>query len=122
MQHSDDLLFDSDKLNLGGAGTVRGYSSALAGANAGYWRNDLVRHFRAAPGKFLSLTLGIDRGEVDCEADNPDACGEIEGLGVGIATGDANFSAALGWGHPLDALADGVGEDDRWQADLRWRL
>ncbi len=126
LQYSDDILFAADQLSLGSPYTVRGYSSALAGSNAGYLRADLVRPLRAAGrtavGKALQVSVGVDYGEVKCEAGNDDVCGEIYGVGAGLAWSDANFAGQLQWGHPLKELADGVGDKDQFLLDLRWRF
>jgi hemolysin activation/secretion protein len=130
LQYSEDILFAADKLTLGSPYTVRGYASALSGSNAGYLRGDIVyrigeRRDASAPvpsGKNIALSLGIDYGEVKCETDNPDLCGEIYGTGIGILIWDANFSANLQWGHPLKRLSGDIGEKDRWLLDLRWSI
>ena len=127
LQYSEDILFAADKLTLGSPYTVRGYASALSGSNAGYLRGDIVYRIGGgvAPGtsaKNIALSFGIDCGEVKCEIDNPDLCGEIYGTGLGILIRDANFSANLQWGHPLKKLAGDIGEKDRWLLDLRWSI
>jgi hemolysin activation/secretion protein len=129
-QYSNDLLFDADKLFLGSEGTVRGYTSALAGSNGWYARSDLVKRMQALSSPFggstltksITLTLGIDYGEIRCEADNPDLCGDIYGLGAGIGITDDNFNGLLSWGHPLRELQDGIGSEDVFLLDLRWSL
>jgi hemolysin activation/secretion protein len=123
-------LFDADKLFLGSEGTVRGYTSALAGSNGWYARSDLVKRMQALSSPFggstltksITLTLGIDYGEIRCEADNPDLCGDIYGLGAGIGITDDNFNGLLSWGHPLRELQDGIGSEDVFLLDLRWSL
>jgi len=130
VQHSDDILYNADKLFLGSENTVRGYTSALSGSNGWYGRSDLVRRFQSADNPFgdtrlsksISLSLGIDYGEISCEIDNPDLCGEIYGLGAGIVISDDNFEALLSWGHPLKELDDGIGSEDVFLLDLRWGL
>ena len=64
----------------------------------------------------------IDYGEIRCEADNPDLCGDIYGLGAGIAIVDDNFSGLLSWGHPLQELADDIGSEDVFLLDFRWEI
>jgi len=130
LQYSDDILFDSDKLNLGGPYTVRGYASALSGGNAWYLRSDITRQMQTVVdsdsagnlAKMIALSLGVDYGEVECAADNADACGEIYGVGLGLLFRDANFSGRLLWGHPLKELGDDSGREDQYLLDLRWVL
>ena len=130
LQYSEDILFAADKLTLGSPYTVRGYASALSGSNAGYLRGDIAYRIgerrdasaTGPSGKNIALSFGVDYGEVKCEIDNTDLCGDIYGTGVGILVWDANFSANLQWGHPLKRLADDIGEKDRWLLDLRWSI
>lgn len=130
LQYSDDILFDNDKLNLGSPYTVRGYSAALGGSNAWYLHNDITWQLQSSDNppnanradKSIALSLGLDYGEVKCEADNADVCGDIYGIGLGLVVWDPNFSGRLLWGHPLKEIADGIGDDDRFLLDLRWAL
>ncbi len=130
LQYSDDLLFDSDKLNLGSPYTVRGYSSALSGSNAWYLRSDITWQLEstAKPSaakrltKSVALSFGLDYGEVECEIDNADVCGEIYAAGLGLVVWDSNFSGRLLWGHPLREIGDGIGDEDRFLLDFRWAL
>jgi hemolysin activation/secretion protein len=130
LQYSDDILFDSDKLNLGSPYTVRGYSSALSGGNAWYLRSDITWQLESVgiPSstnrltKSVALSFGLDYGEVKCEIDNADVCGEIYGTGLGLVIWDSNFSARLLWGHPLKEIGDDIGDEDRFLLDLRWAL
>ena len=129
-QYSEDLLYDADKLFLGSESTVRGYTSALAGSNGWYARSDLVKRLQSLTmpfsekplSKIISLSLGIDYGEIRCEVDNPDLCGQIYGLGAAAQIVDDNFSALLSWGHPLEELQDDIGNEDIFLLDLRWGL
>ena len=127
LQHSDDILYNADKLFLGSENTLRGYTSALSGSNGWYARSDLVKRFQSVTNPFsdtrlsksISLSLGIDYGEIRCEIDNPDVCGEIYGLGAGVVIADDNFNALLSWGHPLKELDDDIGSEDVFLLDLR---
>lgn len=41
-QHSEDVLFSSQRMSLGGESSIRGYKDQnLSGDSGGYWRNDL---------------------------------------------------------------------------------
>ena len=130
LQYSDDLLFDSDKLNLGSHYTVRGYASALSGGNAWYLHNDLTWQLHSSGNspadgslaKSIALSLGLDYGEVECEADNADTCGDIYAAGLGLVVWDRNFSARLSWGFPLKKIDDDIGDEDLYLLDLRWAI
>ncbi|MCP4388052.1 MAG: ShlB/FhaC/HecB family hemolysin secretion/activation protein, partial [Gammaproteobacteria bacterium] len=130
LQYSEDILFDSDKLNLGSPYTVRGYASALSGSNAWYLRSDITWQLQS-PGKSsdatrlvksVALSLGLDYGDVKCEIDNADVCGEIYGTGFGLVVWDSNFSGRLLWGHPLKKTSDDIGDENTFLLDLRWVL
>ena len=130
LQYSDDVLYDNDKLYLGSPYTVRGYSSALSGSKAWYLRSDLTRRWQSVVNPFsgkpstksISLSLGVDYGEVTCEIDNRDICGEIYGAGLGAEIADANFYGRLVWARPLKEIGDDIGDEDFFMLDLRWML
>ncbi len=130
LQYSDDILFDSDKLNLGSPYTVRGYSSALSGSNGWYLRNDVTWQFHSVENPFgekrltksIALSFGLDYGDIKCEVDNQDVCGDIYGTALGLVVWDANFSGRLLWGHPLKEVDDEIGDEDLFLLDLRWSI
>jgi hemolysin activation/secretion protein len=130
LQYSDDVLYDNDKLYLGSPYTVRGYSSALSGSKAWYVRSDLTRRWQSvvnpfsgkASTKAVSLSVGFDYGDVSCEIDNRDICGEIYGVGLGAEIADANFNGRLIWARPLKEVGDDIGDEDFFMLDVRWML
>ena len=130
LQYSEDILYDNDKLYLGSPYTVRGYSSALSGSKAWYLRSDLTRRWQSVVNPFsgkpstksISLSLGLDYGDVTCEIDNRDICGEIYGVGLGAEIADANFYGRLVWARPLKEIGDDIGDEDFLMLDVRWML
>ena len=130
LQYSDDVLYDNDKLYLGSPYTVRGYSSALSGSKAWYFRSDLTHRWQSVVNPFsgkpsakaISLSVGVDYGEVTCEIDNRDICGEIYGVGLGAEIADANFNGRLIWAQPLKEVGDDIGDEDFFMLDVRWML
>ena len=130
LQYSNDILLGNDRLNLGSIYTVRGYSYALSGSSAGYLRSEIIKTFRSAsrsssekhPAKSISLAFGLDYGQVRCELDNREVCGEIYGIGPGISVNDANFNGRLLWGHPLKQIGSDIGDKDQFTLDLRWHF
>ena len=130
LQYSDDILYDNDKLYLGSPYTVRGYSSALSGSKAWYFRSDLTRRWQSVVNPFsgkpstksISLSVGVDYGDVTCEIDNRDICGEIYGVGLGAEIADANFNGRLVWARPLKEIGDDIGDEDFFMLDVRWML
>ena len=130
LQYSEDILYDNDKLYLGSPYTVRGYSSALSGSKAWYLRSDLTRRWQSVANPFsgkpstksISLSLGVDYGDVKCEIDNRDICGEIYGAGLGAEVADANFYGRLVWARPLKEIGDDIGDEDFFMLDVRWML
>jgi hemolysin activation/secretion protein len=130
LQYSDDILYDNDKLYLGSPYTVRGYSSALSGSNAWYLRSDLTHRWQSVVNPFsgkpsaksIALSVGVDYGEVKCEIDNRDICGEIYGVGLGAEIADENFNGRLIWAQPLREIGDDIGDEDFLMLDVRWLL
>jgi hemolysin activation/secretion protein len=102
----------------------------LSGSNAWYLRHDITWQLQSAGKsadasrqvKSVALSLGLDYGEVSCEIDNADVCGEIYGAGFGLVVWDSNFSGRLLWGHPLKETGDDIGDDNTFLLDLRWVL
>ena len=126
-QFSDDVLFSSDRINLGSPSTVRGYNSALSGSNGAYFRSTLRQGFNIAglPSDAISgvnLSAGLDLGWVKCEQDNPDLCGEIAGLGLEVQIHGPKFSGQLIWGVPLIKLSSATQRDDQVMLSLNWSL
>jgi hypothetical protein len=130
LQYSDDILYDNDKLYLGNPYTVRGYSSALSGSNAWYLRSDLTRRLHSVVNPFsgnpftksITVSAGLDYGDVKCEVDNSNVCGEIYGLALGLEVADANFNGSQQFGYPLKEVGDDIGDQNTYMLDLRWAL
>jgi hemolysin activation/secretion protein len=72
--------------------------------------------------KSISLSVGVDYGEVKCEIDNRDICSEIYGVGLGVEIADANFNGRLVWARPLKEIGDDIGDEDFYMLDFRWIL
>jgi hemolysin activation/secretion protein len=97
-------VFGSYQLSLTHSNiTYKQRLQGLSGSNGWYACSDLVKRLQSVTNpiggspltNLITLSLGIDYGDIRCEADNPDLCGDIYGLGAGIAIVDDNFSGLL---------------------------
>lgn len=111
LQYTEDLLYNNDQLRVGSDYTVRGYfSSNYYGNNAYYFKNDFTKKFSPNLHKDLlqdiSLFIGLDGGNVKCESDNPQACGEIYGKSIGFSTSSNKLNSNFTWSRPITSLGD----------------
>ena len=107
-QLSDDPLYSSEQISIGGQYSVRGFSTVPASGDTGaYIRNDLLFRLSENLGpswlaKYLpsvSPYLGIDWGWVEDNA--LDAQNEMYGVGLGVRVDYGKLSADFGAGIPL---------------------
>jgi hemolysin activation/secretion protein len=86
------------------------------------WQS-VVNPFSGKPSaKSIALSVGVDYGDVKCEIDNRDICGEIYGVGVGAEIADENFNGRLIWAQPLREIGNDIGDEDFLMLDVRWLL
>ena len=102
---------DHDDEGVVGGGSVGGVVPAGRPFVAGRGYHD----YPGAPqdldgGVDAGVVIGVFDGGVEGEVDNPDVCGEIFSVGVGIEILDANFSGHLFWGYPLKEIGDDIGD------------
>jgi hemolysin activation/secretion protein len=104
-QRSEDVLYGSEQIFIGGIYTVRGFvRNTLAGDDGYYWRNDLsVRFPFNAPGDLagqLRPYVAIDHGYVSNRmAGVPN--GSLTGAALGISFSLGKASVDLFSGYPL---------------------
>ena len=122
LQVASELLRQNRKLSLGSFATVRGYQSALSGSQGWSMSGDYEWLWFTADNKNITVNVGLDYGEVDCEADNQDICGSIYGFGAGWLLTDANFTARLLVGLPLKSLPNSDADDQQMLLNLLWRI
>lgn len=104
-QRSEDVLYGSEQISIGGIYSVRGFvSNVLAGDHGYYWRNDLsVRLPFNVPGEIsgqLRPYIALDSGRVSSRvAGVPEGSLTGAAIGCSLTIGKASFD--LFSGHPL---------------------
>lgn len=123
LQYTNDYLYNNDQLSIGSDYTVRGYSSSnLFGNNGWYVKNDFTKSIdiKSFPKSLqnLSIYLGLDYGEIRCQKDNPNSCGEIYGGAIGFKTSGKNLNTDFAWSRPFK----NIDEDFETQNLFRYNL
>jgi hemolysin activation/secretion protein len=100
-QWSDDPLYGSEFISIGGRYTVNGYDgeTTLGGARGGYWRNSLSLPLHRA---FVPY-VGIDVGHIESDRQLGIEGGTLSGGHIGFrgdAAGAVTWDAFVGW--PID--------------------
>lgn len=104
IQYTNHLLYDNNKLRVGSYYTVRGYEASYYGNNAYYIRNDFIKQFYPNLNvhflQTISPFIGLDYGNVKCEANTEGSCGSLAGSAIGFKTAatnlDTEFSLSRG--------------------------
>lgn len=102
LQTTDDTLYASEYLAIGGRYTVRGFDGerTLAAERGGYWRNDLETPLGASG---QSLYLGLDYGRVGGPGARALAGRQLAGAAIGLrgalpgGDGTASYDLFAGW-------------------------
>lgn len=112
-QWSPDTLYSSERLDLGGRHTVRGFQrDSLAGDSGGYVRNEIsapILPQEAMPGGLgavlgeLSLYAGYDAGFIHRDKDDAYERGVLQGAALGLRTRGGYLDSDLCLSKPLDA-------------------
>jgi hemolysin activation/secretion protein len=96
---SPDPLVDTEKFSLGGPASVRGFPSAEARGDYGYFGNVTLQHLSAFSLASLRSRIFVDAGEV-FSVDAPDA-GSLASVGFGFDLISNPLSLRLDWAYPL---------------------
>ncbi|WP_166217411.1 ShlB/FhaC/HecB family hemolysin secretion/activation protein [Pseudomonas atagonensis] len=115
-QHSEDVLFSSQRTSLGGSSSIRGYKDqSLAGDSGGYWRNDL-RWSRSINVEWLrpvfseyGTSLGYDQGVIQNGRYNGEQHGRMSSNSLDLFARGQHVSAGVTFAHSLerpDALTE----------------
>lgn len=115
-QHSEDVLFSSQRMSLGGLGSVRGYKDqSLSGDSGGYWRNDL-RWSRPVSWPWLrpvlseyGTSLGYDQGVIQNDRYNGNYHGRVSSNSLELFARGAHLATSVTFAHSLerpDALSE----------------
>jgi len=126
IQRTNHLLYDNDKLTVGSDYTVRGYYNRnLFGNNAWYVKNDFTKTWQLNLTPLLqslSLSAGMDYGEVRCESDNLSSCGSIAGTAVGLSSQSKHLFTNLVWSKPFTKINQTFQMNDLFTFDMTWKF
>lgn len=107
-QRSEDVLFSSQRMSLGGLGSVRGYKDqSLSGDSGGYWRNDL-RWSRPVTGSMLrpvlaeyGVGLGYDLGVIQHDRYNGVQHGRVSSNSLELFARGRHLAVGVTFAHSL---------------------
>lgn len=108
-QRSEDVLFGSQRMSLGGLGSVRGYKDqSLSGDSGAYWRNDL-RWSRPVIWPWLrpvmaeyGASLGYDQGVIKHDRYNGDQHGRVSSNSLELFARGAYLATSVTFAHSLE--------------------
>ncbi len=109
IQHTPDLLYDNNKLQVGSFYTVRGYGASYYANNGWYIRNDLIKSFDVSLDRdylqSVAPYIGLDYGDVECDK-NVLNCGSLTGSAIGIKTQAQAVNSEFTWSRALSNVID----------------
>lgn len=111
-QWSPDRLYGSERLTLGGEGSVRGFKEQyISGDNGAYWRNELSYTLFALPviGQVNALAA-LDGGWLHADRLDRYSAGTLWGTAVGFSSASGHVSSSFTVGLPL-VYPDWLGPD-----------
>ncbi len=102
-QWSPDRLYGSERLNLGGEASVRGYKEQyISGDNGGYWRNELNYSLVTLPWVGdIGMLAAIDGGWLKKDGFDRYASGTLWGAAWGLTAVNRWYSSQFTLGTPL---------------------
>jgi hemolysin activation/secretion protein len=102
MQLTNDSLFGSDKISIGGPYSIRGFGKEGLSGNEGYYiRNELSynTYYEISGGVSNSYFIALDGGEINSDEDS--FGGRLIGCSFGTKLQSKNFEASLHYDIPL---------------------
>lgn len=104
-QWSNDTLYGSERLSIGGEYSVRGFKgTSISGDEGYYWRNDINYHFGQWPYiGLLSTQLALDTGTIVEDSQDAYERGSLFGSSVSLKTQAKYASSSLTFGFPIEA-------------------
>ncbi|MCW2293634.1 hemolysin activation/secretion protein [Pseudomonas sp. BIGb0408] len=118
-QKSEDVLFSSQRISIGGLNSVRGFKDqTLSGDSGGYWRNQLrwTRPVTWAPlqpfVQQYGMALAYDVGVIQRGEHNAFASGRMSGNAVEFSARGEHLAAAVTFAHSLER-PDVIAERER---------
>ena len=114
-QHAADVLYGSERLQVGSPYTVRGFNEdAIAGDHGYYWRNELAltQMLALGSGRILSLRpfVGLDYGKVWNRED--ESAGDLSSASLGVTASTGPVRLTLTLAHPLNSPKYGSEQGD----------
>lgn len=111
-QRSEDVLYSTQRLSLGGSSSLRGYKDQfLSGDSGGYWRNDL-RLTRPVTFAWLQpafseygAAVGYDQGVIRHDRYNGDQHGRLSSNAFELFARGQHVAASLTYAHSLERPA-----------------
>ncbi|HBI6863370.1 TPA: ShlB/FhaC/HecB family hemolysin secretion/activation protein [Enterobacter cloacae] len=103
-QWSQDRLYGSERLTLGGEASVRGFKEQyISGDNGGYWRNELNYSLFTLPWVGdVGVLAALDGGWLKKDGFDRYASGTLWGTALGITTANRWFTSQFSVGTPVD--------------------
>ncbi|KUI99914.1 ShlB/FhaC/HecB family hemolysin secretion/activation protein [Vibrio sp. MEBiC08052] len=104
-QWSNDTLYGSQRVSIGGEYSVRGFKDvSISGDQGYYWRNDLSYPLGTLPyiGQ-ISAQWAVDTGSIVRDKNDELERGSLMGSSLGIQTRSRRVSSSLAIGVPLDS-------------------
>ncbi|RBH52586.1 MULTISPECIES: ShlB/FhaC/HecB family hemolysin secretion/activation protein [Pseudomonas] len=111
-QRSEDVLFSSQRMSLGGQSSIRGYKDqTLSGDSGGYWRNDL-RWSRPVTWGWLQpvlseygTSLGYDQGVIRHDRYNAEQHGRMTSDSIELFARGKHIAATVTFANSLERPA-----------------
>lgn len=104
-QWSNDTLYGSERLSIGGEYSVRGFKgTSISGDEGYYWRNDL--NYRLGQWPYIGLVstqLALDTGTIVEDSKDAFERGSLLGSSVSLKTQAQYASSSLTFGFPIEA-------------------
>lgn len=101
-QRAMDVLYGSERIQLGSPYTVRGFNDeSIAGDNGYYWRNELALTRVLTPSLLVRPFVAVDYGKAWNREDQ--APGEMSSLSLGMTASSGPASLTLTLAHPLQS-------------------
>ncbi|MEF1282702.1 ShlB/FhaC/HecB family hemolysin secretion/activation protein [Vibrio sp. M250220] len=104
-QWSNDTLYGSERLSIGGEYSVRGFKgTSISGDEGYYWRNDL--NYRLGQFSYIGLVstqLALDTGTIVEDSQDAFERGSLFGSSLSLKTQAQYVSSSLTFGFPIEA-------------------
>ena len=108
LQHTNNFLYDNNKLRLGSFYSVRGYASSYYGNRGWYLRNDMnytfYPDFAAKYIQSITPYIGLDYGKTMCQQDNLEGCGDLMGYAIGAKMDGKNLHFDVTWSRAMKKI------------------